>query len=99
MRKRRHRWMRGDWQIAAWLSPRVPAVEGCNRTNPLSALSRWKIFDNLRRCLVPIALISLLILGWTVFADYGTAATLLVLAIIFLPGMISLTADLVRKAA
>ena len=24
--KRRHRWMRGDWQIAAWLLPRVPTA-------------------------------------------------------------------------
>ncbi len=28
------------------------------------ALSRWKIFDNLRRSLVPIALVALLILAW-----------------------------------
>ena len=25
--KRRHRWMRGDWQIAAWMLPRVPAAQ------------------------------------------------------------------------
>ncbi len=25
---RRHRWMRGDWQIAAWLMPRVPSLSG-----------------------------------------------------------------------
>ena len=36
--------------------------------NPLSALSRWKIFDNLRRSLVPAALTLLLLLGWTVAA-------------------------------
>ena len=24
--KRRHRWIRGDWQIAAWLMPRVPTT-------------------------------------------------------------------------
>ena len=26
--RRRHRWMRGDWQIATWLLPRVPG-RGC----------------------------------------------------------------------
>ncbi len=46
---RRHRWMRGDWQIAAWLLPWVRGRSGRRVRNPISALSRWKIFDNLRR--------------------------------------------------
>ena len=49
---RRHRWIRGDWQISPWLLPRVPGPSGRRLDNPLSALSRWKIFDNLRRSLV-----------------------------------------------
>ena len=28
---RRHRWIRGDWQIARWLLPRVPASTGADR--------------------------------------------------------------------
>src|SRR5436305_4818644 len=32
--------------------------------NPLSAFNRWKIFDNLRRSLVPPAIIALLLVGW-----------------------------------
>ena len=40
---RRHRWMRGDWQIAWWLLPWVPALAGRWVTNPISALSWWKI--------------------------------------------------------
>lgn len=62
--KRRHRWMRGDWQIAEWLFPYVPTGHGERARNPLSTLSRWKILDNLRRSLVPIALFALLLLGW-----------------------------------
>lgn len=62
--KRRHRWIRGDWQIAEWLLPYVPNGQGERARNPLSALSRWKILDNLRRSLVPIALFALLLLGW-----------------------------------
>ena len=54
---RRHRWIRGDWQILPWLLPRVPDAEGRGIRNPISALSWWKIFDNLRRSLVPIALV------------------------------------------
>lgn len=95
--QRRHRWMRGDWQIAAWLLPHVPAADGQRKANPLSALSRWKIFDNLRRCLVPIALTSLLIFGWTVFPAVGAIWSLLVATVILAPVLISLTADLSNK--
>ena len=63
---RRHRWIRGDWQLAGWLLPRVPGPAGRRLRNPLSALSQWKLFDNLRRSLVPPALTLLLLLGWTV---------------------------------
>ncbi|MBA3687028.1 MAG: cyclic beta 1-2 glucan synthetase, partial [Planctomycetes bacterium] len=51
---RRHRWIRGDWQIARWLMPSVPLIAGRER-NPLSTLSRWKLLDNLRRSLEPLA--------------------------------------------
>jgi cellobiose phosphorylase len=62
---RRHRWVRGDWQIGGWLFPRVPgpAPAGC-RPNPLSFLSQWKILDNLRRSLVAPASLLLLALAW-----------------------------------
>ena len=64
---RRHRWIRGDWQIARWLLPWVPVCDPARALaeNPLSLLSRWKIFDNLRRSLVPVAATALLLLGWT----------------------------------
>ena len=63
---RRHRWIRGDWQIARWLLPGVPGPGGRRQKNPLSGLSRWKIADNLRRSLMPPALTLLLLVGWTV---------------------------------
>ena len=63
---RRHRWVRGDWQIAAWALPWAPQADGKWRKNPLSLLSRWKIFDNLRRSLVAPALVLLLVLGWMI---------------------------------
>ncbi len=61
---RHRRWIRGDWQIAHWLLPRVPVADGQTLRNPLSALSRWKIFDNLRRSLISTALVLLLFMGW-----------------------------------
>ena len=50
--RRQHRWVRGDWQILRWLFPWVPTRSGLKR-NRLPLISRWKIFDNLRRSLVP----------------------------------------------
>ncbi len=61
---RQHRWIRGDWQIMDWLKPRVPAGDGGKYPSPLSAFSRWKIFDNLRRSVVPVANVALLVIGW-----------------------------------
>ncbi|MHB8962798.1 MAG: hypothetical protein ACYC5K_06550, partial [Saccharofermentanales bacterium] len=40
--KREHRWTRGDWQLLPWLF----------RRSPISGLSRWKMFDNIRRSLL-----------------------------------------------
>ena len=62
--KRQHRWIRGDWQIAPWMFAHVPSAEGEWIRNPLSAISRWRIFDNLRRSLVPSASLLLLLFGW-----------------------------------
>jgi hypothetical protein len=59
---RRHRWIRGDWQIMAWLLRRVPG-RGRRVANPISGLSRWKVLDNLRRSVMPIALVALLAIG------------------------------------
>jgi cellobiose phosphorylase len=63
---RRHRWIRGDWQLFRWLLPGVPGLNTRFQKNSLSALSRWKIFDNLRRSIAPLALTLLFVLGWTV---------------------------------
>jgi cyclic beta-1,2-glucan synthetase len=67
--KRKHRWVRGDWQIIFWLFPKVPDYFGRRVPNPLSLISRWKILDNLRRSLIEIATVCLLLGGW--FLLYG----------------------------
>ncbi|HVY68403.1 MAG TPA: cyclic beta 1-2 glucan synthetase, partial [Verrucomicrobiae bacterium] len=81
--RRRHRWMRGDWQIATWLLPRVPGADARRVANPLSGLSRWKIFDNLRRSLVPVAVLALLVIGWIAAPRHAVQWSLLVTGIIF----------------
>jgi cyclic beta-1,2-glucan synthetase len=81
--KRLHRWTRGDWQIARWLLPHVPNGEGKLERNTLSVLSRWKIFDNLRRSLVAPALLLLLVTAWLWLPGgfwWGTLFALLVVS-------------------
>ncbi len=80
--KRRQRWIRGDWQLLDWLLPSVPGYNSARELNPISALSKWKIFDNLRRSMVPLALTSLLILAWIALSPVWYW-TLFVIAIMF----------------
>src|SRR6266436_382649 len=54
---RQHRWTRGDWQIAGWLRGTVRDVHGNKQPNRISAISRWKILDNLRRSLLAPAIV------------------------------------------
>ncbi len=75
---REHRWIRGDWQIADWVLPRVPAHGGERRPNQLSGFNRWKIFDNLRRSLVPAANVSLLIASWLLSPQLAVLSAILV---------------------
>src|SRR2546422_7189521 len=93
---RRRRWIRGDWQIARWLLPAVPGLGVRFRKNPLSGLSRWKIFDNLRRSLTPGGLMLLLLLGWTALAPVWFW-TLAVIGIILVPALIAALLDLFQK--
>ena len=99
---RRHRWIRGDWQLAGWLLPRVPGpgLNGAKPTrqaNPLSALSLWKLFDNLRRSLVPPALLALLAGGWLLGPGPVWLWTLLVVTVVFLPTLLATVIELIRK--
>ena len=96
--QRHHRWIRGDWQIAAWLLPYVKTGKGTLTRNRLSALSRWKIFDNLRRSLLPVSLLSLLLLGWFVL-PFPWFWTLAVSTIILLPPIVASAWQLLNKPA
>ncbi|NLX09946.1 MAG: cellobiose phosphorylase [Chloroflexi bacterium] len=77
--RRLHRWIRGDWQLLPWLLPRVPQASGQRVPNYLTALDRWKIFDNLRRSLVRPGTLALLIAGWLVLPGAPLVWTLIAL--------------------
>ncbi|OFZ84215.1 MAG: cyclic beta 1-2 glucan synthetase [Betaproteobacteria bacterium RBG_16_66_20] len=93
---RRHRWMRGDWQLVGWLRRRVPRSDAGSEKNPLSGLAQWKIFDNLRRSLVAPALTVLLLLGWTILSP-AWFWTVAVLAVMLLPALSGSIVELFRK--
>ena len=85
--KREHRWVRGDWQLLPWLGPTVPTPDGRAR-NPLPPLERWKVIDNMRRSLVPPAMVALLVLGWVALPGPAWAWTALALLPLFLPAIL-----------
>jgi hypothetical protein len=97
---RRHRWIRGDWQLVRWLLPCLPIFRpglcGRSRKNLLSGLSRWKLLDNIRRSLVPAALTLLLLLGWTILSS-PWFWTLSVIGIILVPSLITSILEMLQK--
>lgn len=98
---RRHRWTRGDWQLFPWIMPWLLKRDEADskarwRLNPLSALSRWKLFDNLRRSLVPVSLVVLLPAAWWL-SNQPAAATLALLGILLAPKLAAWTHAAVRK--
>ena len=94
--RRLHRWVRGDWQIMRWLLPRVPDYYGRRVHNPLTFISRWKIFDNLRRSINDIGLFLLLILGWAVLPGGPVYWTLVTLGLLLMPTYSQLLFALIR---
>ena len=81
--KRKHRWIRGDWQVAGWLGAQVRDESGRLVPNPISFCSRWKIADNLRRSLVEPASFLLFLASWLVLAGSPAHWTLVSVALLF----------------
>ncbi|HJQ81679.1 MAG TPA: hypothetical protein VJ828_17075, partial [Lacipirellulaceae bacterium] len=92
--RRQHRWTRGDWQLVPWLFPTVPTPHG-RRRNPLTVVSRWKVFDNLRRSLVPASLLALCLVGWYAIPRAAWLPTFAALAVLVSPFYFHVLAALV----
>lgn len=87
--RRKHRWIRGDWQLLRWLTARVPGPDG-PEPNRLPVLSRWKLLDNLRRSTVEIGQLLFLIAGWTLLPGSPLRWTALAIAAVAAPWIIAL---------
>lgn len=94
---RLHRWVRGDWQLIPWLWPRVRDRRGEWRKNPLPALVKWKIIDNLRRSLLNPALFILIALGFAVLPGSALLWLGLAVATIAFPTMTYLAGGILAK--
>ena len=92
--RRQHRWTRGDWQIAEWLGLTVRDKNGKRKRNDISTISRWKIFDNLRRSLLAPSIVLLLTAGWTILPGSGLWVSLFVLLTLAFPVYAHLTSGL-----
>jgi hypothetical protein len=96
--RRKHRWVRGDWQIASWLFGEVPDESGRKVPNPISVISRWKIFDNLRRSLVEPVTFLLLVMGWFVLPGGLVYWSVAVAALLLLPAVVQCALSLLQAA-
>ena len=79
---RTHRWTRGDWQLLPWLT---------SRREGLSALGMWKMIDNLRRSISPVALVATILFAlWALPAPAALAAFLILAGTFYLPPLLPL---------
>src|SRR5947207_4555287 len=97
--RRKHRWVRGDWQITNWLFSRVLDETGRMVANPISLVSQWKILDNLRRSLVEPATFLLFVLGWLVLPGSARNWTIATVCILFVPIWFEFLFTLIRAVA
>ena len=94
---RQHRWTRGDWQLLPWLLPRVPAEDGRFARNPLPAISRWKILDNLRRSLFAPTAVALLAASWLAAGARPAVWAVFIVATIGLPQVFGFLSELLPQ--
>lgn len=87
---RQHRWARGDWQLLPYILDRARGV---------TAIGRWKMVDNLRRSLTPIAWFFASILGWYFMDPLGALIwQILLIFSLFVAPTLSLLSGLVPRS-
>jgi len=86
--RRKHRWIRGDWQILKWMLGHVPDANGERVVNPLHMLSRWKLLDNLRRSVVEAATFVLFLACWFYLPGSPALWTFAAVALLLIPSYV-----------
>ena len=96
--KRKHRWVRGDWQLIRWVvGPTLSPKSTAERIGTISSLARWKLFDNMRRSIVEIFKF-IWFLGVILFVPPHLVlpCILLALFLFFFPWLLSVSWSLAR---
>jgi cyclic beta-1,2-glucan synthetase len=96
---RQHRWARGDWQLLPWIFGRGGLSKEERKKIKLPGLSRWKMFDNLRRTLLAPSMFLTLIAGWLVAGLSPWMWTRFILATISIPALLPFLAGLNARLA
>jgi cyclic beta-1,2-glucan synthetase len=87
---RQHRWARGDWQLLPYILDPMRGV---------TALGRWKMVDNLRRSLTPIAWFFASVLGWYFMDPFGALVwQILLIFSLFVAPTVSLVTGIVPRS-
>jgi cyclic beta-1,2-glucan synthetase len=92
---RQHRWARGDWQLLPWIIGHARDASGDRIHARIPAISRWKMFDNLRRTLSAPAAFFNLIGGWTLPFASPVIWTAFVLVCIAVPALLPVLTGLI----
>src|SRR5258707_5059274 len=82
---RQHRWARGDWQLLPWMLGLVRAGAARDRSDYLTAIGFWKMFDNLRRTLSAPAVVLSLLAGWLLPFPAALAWTIFLVLSVAMP--------------
>ena len=86
---RLRRWTRGDWQLLPWLLPRaLKPAELPEIKADFGLIDTWKLLDNLRRSLLPPALLLMLVVGWLLLPGAAWVWTLAALTALAAPALI-----------
>ncbi len=82
---RQHRWARGDVQVIEWIFNKVKSFGNKIVNNPLNAIERFKIFDNVRRQFLNVMLLLMILLSFTFYKISPIYPLLTTVMIILLP--------------
>ncbi len=92
--RRQHRWARGDWQLLPWIFGNRRADLG-----GIPPVGRWKMIDNLRRSLLAPVSVLALFAGWMLPLPMALLWTVLIVAMLALPRVLSLPFGLLPARA
>ncbi|MBE0687163.1 MAG: hypothetical protein IH585_14325 [Anaerolineaceae bacterium] len=91
--KRQQRWIRGDWQLLPWL------LQPGKFRIKISAINRWKMFDNLNRSLLAPALILIYVLGIIFIPSLSILWAIVILLSLGIPLITSLARSTIQTLA